>query len=118
VEDVPLRGHRWDGVLRQFPDWPDRCRAAADRATQLLQERPGLVQAINLAVEGATADFRRRWRVLRSRFRWMPAGAEQQRAHDELAAEERRAKSTIVGLQRPRVIMQACGGILLRTRDE
>jgi ATP-dependent helicase HepA len=113
----PLRGRAWQEVLPYFPDWAQRCAAAATLAAQIVRSRPSVTTATTEAVTLAIAEAARRTSVMRARSALYPRQPKDKRAPDLANLTAKTAEQFQYGLRRPSSGLLACTAIVLLPAD-
>jgi ATP-dependent helicase HepA len=102
----PLRGRTWQEVLPLFPDWAQRCAAAAALAAAIVRARPSVTTAATEAATLAAAEAARGASVMRARAALYPG-------QDIPARAASTSEQFQSGLRQPRSELLACTAIAL-----
>ncbi len=113
VGAVALRGPRWTKALDLFPNWPSLCRAAEDKAHEIVTTRQEVLDWRRSAELAAREEATRRPLVLRLWADRLPSGHQQDRARRELELEQVLGAEVTAGVAAPRCSLFAVGGVIV-----
>ncbi len=111
--DEVLRGRLWEPVLEELSAWVSLCQDSANAAWDQVNRSPVLNSAVDVAVESAEQDIRKRLSILEARKLRTSDTLERTSMQKELDRERQLATELLKGIRKPAIRLVACGACLL-----